>query len=224
VAWGGGGTSGVDTHNLKLNRGLAVDTFGLGRGDRTHQISAALSYELPFKNMVQNKAARFVAGDWKLSGILQYQTGEALAMSYPNAIGGYVFNNNGRMNLVEGQSLTSECTNDWPGACSKFNPAAFTSAPAFTLGSAARTFGVVRGHPWLQEDLSVARAFPVGERKSLQFRMEAINAFNRSVFASPNTNPLDPIRMDGGRMVGYGTFWGRSNTQRQMQMALKFVF
>jgi len=224
VAWGGGGTNGVDTNNRALNRGLAVDTFGMGRGDRTHQLSAALSYELPFKEMVENKTAKYLVSGWKVNGILQYQSGEALAISHPNPIGGYVFNGSGRLNIVKGQSLTSKCNNDWPGQCSLLNPAAFSSPAAFTLGDAARTYGAVRGHPWFQEDLSVARNFALAEQKYIQFRAEAINAFNRSVFNNPNTNPLDTIYSQGGRMNGYGTFWGRANTQRQMQLMLKFVF
>ena len=54
--------------------------------------------------------------------------------------------------------------------------------------------------------------------------MDAFNLLTRSTFNDPSTAVYDTPRIQSGRAIGYGTFWGRKNLERQMQLSLKFVF
>ena len=107
-----------------------------------------------------------------------------------------------------------------------FNPTAFKDPAPFTLGNAARTYGELRGFPYYNEDLSLTKIFKLGESKRLELRADAFNLLNRSVFNNPSTNVYDTPRFQGEdrRAIGYGTFFGRQNVERQMQMAARFVF
>jgi hypothetical protein len=226
--WGGFGVLGaVDTKNLKLERGLAVDTtFTNGRGDHTHNLVMAFGYELPFANHVQSDAMKQVVGGWRVSGILQYQSGAALPVSpyYPNNLADVIFNNEGRYDRMGSIPIRNSVSNPWPGASFMFNPEAFKDPAPFTLGNAARTYGDLRGFPYYNEDISVTKMIRLSESKRLELRVDAFNLLNRSIFNNPSTAVYDTPRTQNGRAIGYGTFWGRQNVERQMQMSLRFVF
>ncbi|HEV7511072.1 MAG TPA: hypothetical protein VGO27_05205, partial [Candidatus Acidoferrum sp.] len=64
-------------------------------------------------------------------------------------------------------------------------------------------------------DLSLFRSFPITEKKRLEFRFEAFNATNTPVFAIPVNDLEDP---------NFGSVLSTSNTERQLQFALKFYF
>jgi hypothetical protein len=64
-------------------------------------------------------------------------------------------------------------------------------------------------------DLSCIRIFPIRESKRLQFRLEAFNITNTPVFAIPDNNITDP---------NFGQVSATANTERQLQLALKFYF
>ncbi len=227
--WGGFGVLGaVDTKRLSLERGLAVDTtFTNSRGDRTHNLVASFGYELPFENLVESKAARHVVGGWRIAGILQYSSGAALPLSpygWPNNLGSVIFNNEGRLDIVPGQPIRNQVDNPWPGVSFMLNPGAFTDPKPYTLGNAARTYGDLRSFPWFQEDVSMTKQIKLTEGKRLELRVDAFNLLNRSIFNDPNTYVPDTPRIQGGRAVGYGSFWGRKNIERQMQASLRFIF
>lgn len=226
--WGGFGLMGsVDAKNLSLERGLAVDTtFTNSRGDRTHNLVLAYSYELPFGKSVQNRALRKLADGWRVSGIFQYASGAALPLSpyWPNNLRNATFNTEGRYDRVAGVPIRSNVSDPWPGASFMFNPGAFQDPAAYALGNAARTYGELRGFPYFNEDLSLAKVVMIGETKRVEFRMDAFNLLNRSTFNDPSTAVYDTPRIQGDRAIGYGTFWGRKNIERQMQISLKFVF
>jgi len=226
--WGGYGILGaVDTKRLSLDRGLAVDTtFSNSRGDRTHNLVMSFGYELPFAKHVQSRAAKKLVGGWRVAGIVQYATGAALPLSpyWPNNLANVIFNNEGRYDRVADVPIRNQVSNPWPGQSFMFNPGAFADPAAYTLGNAARTYGELRGFPSVNEDLSITKQIQITESKRFEFRMDAFNLLNRSIFNDPSTSVYDTPRLQGGRAIGYGTFWGRKNFERQMQVSLKFVF
>lgn len=227
--WGGFGMLGaVDTKKLSLERGLAVDTtFTNSRGDRTHNLVLSFGYELPFGKRSQSRAVRHIARGWRAAGILQYASGEALPLSpysQPNNLANIVFNNEGRVDVVTGQAIRTNVSHPWPGASYIFNHGAFRDPRPFTLGNAARTYGDLRAFPYFNEDLSVTKLVRFTEHKQLELRADAFNLFNRSVFNNPDTVVPNTPRIQGGRAVGYGSFFGRKNIERQMQLSLRFSF
>ena len=67
-------------------------------------------------------------------------------------------------------------------------------------------------------DFSVVKDTPVhllGEKASVQFRMEAFNLLNHPVWGNPNSNALS---------AGFGTITGTAVSMRQVQLALKYKF
>ncbi|PYV81928.1 MAG: hypothetical protein DMG05_29000, partial [Acidobacteria bacterium] len=226
--WGGFGVLGaVNAKNLSLERGLAVDTtFTNSRGDRTHNLVLSFGYELPFAKHAQRRVAKEVVGGWRVNGIFQYASGAALPLSpyYPNNLANVIFNNEGRYDRVPDIAIRNNVSNASPGVSFMFNPDAFRDPQPFTLGNAARTYGDLRGFPFFNEDLSITKQFQVRESKRLELRMDAFNLLNRSVFNDPSTAFYDTPRIQSGRAIGYGTFFGRKNFSRQLQLSLKFVF
>jgi hypothetical protein len=82
-----------------------------------------------------------------------------------------------------------------------FNTAAFTAAPAFTLGSASRN--PVRGPSYRDVDLALIRRVPIRAGAALELRAEVFNLLNTPNLAAPNgvqgtgafgtiTSALDP--------------------------------
>ena len=71
--------------------------------------------------------------------------------------------------------------------------------------------------PYFNEDFSVIRNFrlPFGESTRLQFKAELLNAFNRHVFASPNTTPTSPT---------FGLVTNTINGPRNIQFTLRVNF
>jgi len=221
-AFGWGGAGSMDATNLSLERALA--TAGNSPGDRTHNLVAAFGYDLPFDKLVANRAAKHVVGGWKIAGILQYASGGALGMGYPNNLGNVLFNNSGRYDIVSGASRVLHPDQVWPGTTWMFNPDAFKAPDAYRLGDAARTYSDIRGFPYVNEDIALSKQFNFSESKHLEIRVDALNVFNRSIWNNPSTSVTDTPRMQGGRAIGYGSFWGRSNAERQMQLQARFTF
>ena len=145
-------------------------------------------------------------------------------MGYPNNLGNVIFNNGGRYDIVQGQSHENHVDNTWPGAAWMFNAGAFQAPAAYTLGNAARTYGDIRGFPYLNEDLALSKQIHFTERKHLELRVDVLNALNRSVWNNPDTSVTDPQIIQGGRAIGFGSFWGRSNVERQLQLQARFTF
>ncbi len=221
-AFGWGGAGSTDAKKLSLERALAVASNN--PGDRTHNLAVAFGYEFPFGGMVTNAVAKHVVGGWKLAGILNYTSGSALGIGYPNNLGDVIFNNAGRYDIVPGQPLRGNVTSTWPGQAWMFNIDAFRAPDSYRLGNAARTYGDIRGFPYLNEDLALSKQIRIRESKVLELRMDALNALNRSIWNNPDTSVTSAQRIQGGRAIGFGSFWGRSNVERQMQAQLRFTF
>ena len=64
-------------------------------------------------------------------------------------------------------------------------------------------------------DVSLFREFSFTESKRLEFRAEAFNVTNTPVFAMPDNNITDS---------NFGVVSSTANTERQLQLALKFYF
>ncbi len=95
------------------------------------------------------------------------------------------------------------------------NPAAFSLAPAGTFGNVGRTLPL-RGPGLANWDASLFKSFALGEKLKGQFRLEALNALNTPLFASPSTNLSSPST--------FGHITTQSNFARQLRLALRFSF
>jgi hypothetical protein len=69
-------------------------------------------------------------------------------------------------------------------------------------------------------DLSILKNTNLSHGKSLQFRFEAINAFNHPLFPAPSGNSLNPTNASFGQVVTSAQI----NYSRRVQLMLKFLF
>jgi len=192
----------LDYYNLDLE-------YGLGDFDQTHTWKFAVVYELPvghdrrFGSEIPGVLDAIVGG-WTVSMIGNYSSGTPLRFT-GSAIPGW----NGRANRpdVRNPDERSLLAGFDP---SNFNPAAIAQgnyAPhryitpglivdhaPFTLGNAP--FALDVRDPFARnEDLSIQKAFRLGQQMRMQVRGELFNVFNRRTFGGGTggivTNVLD---------------------------------
>ncbi len=213
-----GGGAGVDTGVFREPQdGNNLDAeWGPAEFDVTHRLVASYVWELPFGHDRHfgngwSRPMNFVLGGWQLSGIHVVQTGLALTATLA---GSSVLNLGGerraRPNLVGDPVLPeSERT-----LARWFNTGAFA---AFSPGQQAfgnAGIGIMRGPGLVNFDFTLAKNFPISERRYVQFRTELFNAFNHPSFGPPN------IMRDSS---GFGQILSAGNA-RIIQFGLKFYF
>jgi Carboxypeptidase regulatory-like domain len=187
-------------------------------------------YELPFGKdkpfLNQGNVMNRIVGGWSLTGIQRYQSGQPLGFGCATGIPG--FDNCIRFNLVPGQPIQSAARRNGsfnPGNSANnlwYNPAAFRDPNANVSGNTPYSFGNKpsyqgndRSFNYYEEDFGLLKRIPITERIGVQFRAEFFNAFNRTVFGSPNNNPNN---------AGFGTVGGLNNSPRQGQLTLRVEF
>jgi hypothetical protein len=164
----------------------SVSTF-----DQKHNIRGTIIYDLPFGQGRQFlshawKPVDWIAGGWTVSGIYRLNSGFPYIpnISDTNQLGDLT--HSARPDIVSGVPLknplyNSNCPDG--ATCQPYaNPSAFERPPLGQLGTAPRTLDGLRG-PWDQFfDLSLQKNFKIRERYRLQFRVDALNAFNHPTF------------------------------------------
>jgi hypothetical protein len=164
----------------------SVSTF-----DQRHVINGTFYYDLPFGNgrRLLNHAWKplsYAAGNWTVSGNYRLSSGFPYipVLADPNQIGDLT--HTARPDLVPGvpvlNPLFSRSCPTGVGCQPYLNPAAFERPALGALGTAPRTLDGARG-PFDQFfDLSVQKNFKIGEKRRLQFRVDALNVFNHPTF------------------------------------------
>ena len=185
-------------------------------------------YELPFGTskrwLNHNRLLSAVVGNWQLGGVQRYQSGSPVSFGCATAIPGW--DNCVRFDRVPGQSVYSapvlSGTFD-PFVNRYYNPAAFAdpnagrNGGAYRLGNYPRVVEFARMPPYYNEDFSIIKNMPLrfSESARLQLKAELLNAFNRHLFASPDTAPYSPT---------FGLVTSTVNSSRIVQFALRLNF
>jgi len=86
---------------------------------------------------------------------------------------------------------------------------------AFSFGNVPRVTSELRNYRYINEDLSFLKKTPLSEGVTLFLKLEMLNAFNRHVFSSPNTNP---------KAVDFGVPTGTIDGPRHMQLTARIQF
>ncbi len=193
------------------------------RGDRSlagidiaHRFVASYLYELPF-----GKGRKFggggprivdaVIGGWQINGITTFISGTPLSLSASNTAG--LFNpstrpnNNGKSGKLDGpvhERLTRY-----------FDTSVYSQPAAFTFGNVSATLPDIRNDGIKNFDLSLFKQFAPVERLRVQFRVEALNAFNTPRFGGPNTSVTSST---------FGQITSQANSPRQLQFGLKLLW
>jgi hypothetical protein len=88
------------------------------------------------------------------------------------------------------------------------NPQVFVLPPLYALGNAPRSYGAVRTPYNFSTDLTVLKVFPLERLRkgaSIEFRLEASNAFNHPTFGQPLTD-VDGSLFVSVRILPFGQF------------------
>jgi hypothetical protein len=219
--------------------------------DQRQILTSYVTYALPFGHGKQfghdlNPALNTVLGNWEIGAIVTLHTGNSLTF---NNFGGWgVGGNSDNTNGIDPETLSGlpDCNgpvrilnqrvpaqNGLPAYIQYVDPAPTNLSPA-----APNTFGTcppgnARGPAYENFDLSLHKDFLITESKRLEFRFEALNAFNHPVwtfFGGPDNGSFDPPTLTTsptGQVTSSNTNFGRfSGAQgaREMQFALKFYF
>ena len=220
-------------------------------GLQRHIIKGNMVWDLP--DMSTGGGARNVmaaiVNDWQLSGILTAGTGAPYSIGFSYS-GGAV--GNGNQNLTGSPSYGGRILiNGDPGSgCSDNQYSQFnTSAFSVPVASAANpSLGLESGQNYMHGcfdktiDLALARNFRLGGSRTLQFRLEAFNAFNTVVYNGRNTTlqVTSPVNLTqsnpqydaSGNLVqtrlqpqnaGFGAATG-AQAMRSMQAQIRFQF
>jgi hypothetical protein len=156
--------------------------------NRPHIFVGNVVYTLP-EFTGRNAFMRHGLGGWELAGILDYASGPSLTVFANGAVNGAPggFTGTGartdaaRPNRVQGQPCRA------PSGSAKFqwlNPAAWTvnNYRLTSFGNAG--VGECLGPGLANTDFSVHKNFKLGERVTMQFRMDFFNFFNKVQFRS----------------------------------------
>jgi hypothetical protein len=183
--------------DLFAEKGLACDL--------RHRVTASVVYNLPgWRN---DGAARRVTSNWSLATVFQASTGYPFTISVfgDTANAGTLLGENPVRANVTGTPLFPAGTrnaNLW------FNPAAFSTPPAYAFGNAGRN--TVEGPPMQLLDLALTREFRLLESAHLQFRAEFFNTLNHTNLGTPNRFVNTPqfgtvtMAMHSGREIQVG--------------------
>jgi len=184
---------------------------GISSVDAPHRLTVNGIWEVPvgrgrrFGTDVNGVVSAFISG-WQFSGIYTYQSG------FPIGFGNIIFTGD----LDDIVLPASERT-----VARWFNTdAGFNKNSAQALASNVRTFPLrlenVRTDNVSNIDLSLIKNTQVAGR-TLELRLDSLNAFNHPYFTGPNTNPL---------VVAFGTISASTqlNYARRTQVSVKFLF
>ncbi len=212
--------------------------------DQAQILTSYVTYQLPLGRGKQfghdmNPALNAVLGNWEIGGIITLHSGNALTLNNfggwgvggnsdnTNGIGPYTLANlpdcNGPVKVLNKRVNANTTPGSLaPGYIQWIDPSNVSPAAANTFGTCS--VGDVRGPGYANVDLSLHKDFLITESKRLEFRFEALNAFNHPVWTfagGPANGSFDP------GTAGSNPTFGRivdSQGERQLQFALKFYF
>jgi Carboxypeptidase regulatory-like domain len=189
--------------------------------DVSSRLVMSFVYDLPFGRGHKllggiPRAVNAAVGGWQVNGIATFQTGTPIILTQTQnntGIGssGQRPNNNGTSAKITG-GTKDQRVNQW------FNTSVFSFAPPFTFGNVPRTLPDVRNPGVRNLDLSLFKNFRFKEgRINTQFRIEAFNATNTTLFAAPGAVVGDPA-------LGVVSGQNPNVNPRQVQIALKVIW
>jgi hypothetical protein len=198
--------------------------FKEGRGplpfDQRHKLNGNFVYELPWLRSTKGFTAA-VLGGWQVNGILAYRSGLPITIGE----GGSDLNTGGftptRPDRIANGTVSNPSRQLW------FDPQAFQRVTCNIPGRldlchyGSSGVGILYGPSQKNADLSLFKNFKIYETLNLQVRLEAINAFNRPFFGTPNgisfaTN--NSIKPDGSLM---GQIQTLATPMRTVQVGMK---
>jgi hypothetical protein len=212
------------TEDNYLTQDASGEEWGLAQGGRhfPHFLKLTWIYELPIgpgKAVDVDGVLGQIVGGWTVTGIHNYRSGGTLTVfdSRMNGAGFPI-----RPDVVSGVDpiIFDGSHLDIVRGTPYLNPAAFATQPLTAQGIPTRigTAPVVldaRGPMFLSEDLGLMKRFTAGGQRSFEFRVDLVNALNRSGVGGPTTDIASP---NFGRIFGIGI------GARRLQLSARVTF
>jgi hypothetical protein len=193
--------------------------YGFCDHDVTNVFNGYLNYELPFgKNRAygrdMNKFVNAILGDWQVNTIFTVHGGFPISMlEWAGDPGTGSFQPRPDCNAPAHQTPYKENPTG-PGYI-WFDPSTMGTPSAGHFGNCG--VSTERGPGIKQVDAGLSKKFALTERQNLEFRFEAINAFNSPIFTVQGYS----IDVHGGSQEGVVN---TSQGARNLQFALKYSF
>jgi Carboxypeptidase regulatory-like domain/TonB dependent receptor len=219
--------------------------------DQTNIVTSYVTYALPIGHGKRfghdmNPVLNNIIGNWEIGSIVTLHSGNALTL---NEFGGWGLggnadntngvdpftlaglpNCNGPIKVLKQHVNANTLQAGQAGFIQWFDTSNISNPAPNSFGTCG--VGNIRGPAYANFDLSLHKDFLVTETKRLEFRFEALNAFNHPVwtfFGGPANGSFDPGASTGpsGGPLSSNQNFGRiadSQGARQLQFALKFYF
>jgi hypothetical protein len=191
--------------------------------DRPHRFTLAAVYQLPVGRgrLLGSDMNRFldaVIGGWQLNGTYEWQQGQPIPLSqaffYPgdiNEVRSLAGQGNGAGEKYGIRPLPVFVNPDG----SPFGAGSVLRLSSSSLRTLPTTVDNLRHMPFQSVNLSLTKNFRLGEGKRLQFRAEALNAFNHPYFIDLSADPTN---------ASFGLYNTQRNLPRDIQLGAKFTF
>jgi Carboxypeptidase regulatory-like domain len=208
------------TFSKIIDKGQQVEMGGDGYMARyldasniPQMLTVALGYRLPFGRgePFMNKTNPFVnavLGGWQFETISNFRSGVPFTPTISTDVANIgVTPQHPNIVAAGGCASTGSLTNS-------FKLSDFAVPAAYTYGDSG--VDICKSDNYQNIDMSLFKEFNVTEGSKFQFRFEAFNVPNLTDFSAPSNTNIDSS--SGGQITSI------SNTPRQLQFALKYVF
>jgi hypothetical protein len=200
----------------------------LSSADQPFVFAVSFNYRSP--KLGPNRYVRAVTGDWTLSGVGSYASGNLIPVpTAQNNLSSELFRGT-LFNRVPGQPLflTNPDGPIDPNKAFLLNPKAWSDPGPGQWGYAAPYYSDYRYRRSPNEQAAIGRLFPIWEKMTLEIRAEFFNVFNRLMVPNPsasNALATQVVNAAGVPQSGFGYMNGTSGGgQRSGQLVARFQF
>jgi hypothetical protein len=191
----------------------AIETRAPSTGkaiDIPHNFVLSWSYELPFgagRRFLSDASGvvQKLAEGWAVNGITMYQSGQPLNIRLASS----------QLNTATDNFANVTCADiGTPGQVTQwFDTSCFATPPNYEFGN--YKIGQVRGPNFINTDFSLFKRTALGGTRSVEFRVETFNLFNRADFSNPN---------DRFGNANFGRISSTRFPSREIQLGARFLF
>lgn len=203
-------TAPMDSYNLALDKGNSAF-------DTRHIVTGFISYELP---QLGHFAPRLTRG-WQLNSLLTFTSGSPINITTGKNTD-LTGENKDRVNLI-GNPFANVPVLTGTLAMQYLNPAAFALPASGTYGNLGRD--AIYGPGFGSADFSIFKHTRITERIMSELRIEILNLFNRTNWASPTTSfssaSFGELTQTKNGSSAPGLGFGEP---RNVQLGLKLIF
>lgn len=195
--------------------------------DARHMVVINYLYALPFFAN-QSTVAGKILGGWQLSGNAQFQTGAPCGIGTKNdyagvgEVGNFGCGSEGQFWVMNGTPHISKTFAGYPGQSGKYFSTTNADGSAIFTAPTTGTFNMQKGvrdsiyQPGFQNwNIAMKKKFPLNDKAGFEFNAEAYNFINHPNWSGPQLSPT---------AGNFGEVTGKTNSSRNLQLGLKFLF